>query len=63
MTIKEDMRERKVPSSVGVGAIGVVEVRVEGITVSATVLGPSGIFVVKEINVTNNQRIVPGEKI
>ena len=63
MKNKEDMRERKVPNFVGVGAIGVVEMGAVGITVSATILGPSGIFVAKEINVQNNQRIVLGEKI
>ena len=63
MKNKEDMRERKVPSFVGVGAIGVVEMGAVSIMVSATILGPSGIFVAKEINVQNNQRIVPGDKI
>ena len=63
MKNKEDMRERKVPSFVEVGAIGVVEMGAVSITVFATILGPSGIFVAKEINVQNNSRIVPGEKI
>ena len=44
----------------GVRAIGVAEVGAVGTVVFAVVLGSSGIFVAKEINVQNNQRIVLG---
>ena len=42
MTIKEDMRERKVARPVGVGATSVAEVGAVGITVSAAILGLLG---------------------
>ena len=44
----------------GVRATGVAEVGAVGTVVFAVVLGSSGIFVAKEINVQNNQRIVLG---
>ena len=44
----------------GVRAIGVAEVGAVGTVVFAVVLGSSRIFVAKEINVQNNQRIVLG---
>ena len=44
----------------GVRATGVAEVGAIGTAVFAVVLGSSGIFVAKEINVQNNQRIVLG---
>ena len=53
MKIKEDMRERKVPRPVGLGATGMAEVGAVGIIVSAAILGPLGISVAKEINATS----------
>ena len=44
----------------GVRATGVAEMGAVGTVVFAVVLGSSGIFVAKEINVQNNQRIVLG---
>ena len=56
VNIREDARERKLPiGSVGMGAIGVVKVRIVGITVFAAVLGSSRMSMVKKIDVRNSQ--------
>lgn len=53
------MKQRKVPRSVGVGAKGVAEVGVVGITISTAVLGSSGMSVAKKIDAQNSQKLVP----
>ena len=46
-----------------VGATGLAEIGVVGITMSAAILGFSGISVVKEMNIKDNQRIASGSYV